>query len=52
MEKQELWVHRVHDCLPCVSLFAVGAAVDLLSGTIPQAPHWLQERDFEWPYRL
>jgi len=30
----------------------VGAAFDLLSGTVPQAPDWLQERGLEWAYRL
>ena len=52
MPKQELWMHRVRDRLPGVSLLGVGAAFDLLSGTVPQAPDWLQDRGLEWAYRL
>lgn len=52
MPKQELWMHRVRNRLPGVSLMGVGAAFDLLSGTVPQAPDWLQERGLEWAYRL
>ena len=52
MPKQELWMHRVHRRLPGVSLMGVGAAFDLLSGTVPQAPDWIQDRGLEWAYRL
>jgi N-acetylglucosaminyldiphosphoundecaprenol N-acetyl-beta-D-mannosaminyltransferase len=52
MPKQELWIQRVRDRLPGVSLLAVGAAFDLLSGTVPQAPDWVQKRGLEWAYRL
>jgi N-acetylglucosaminyldiphosphoundecaprenol N-acetyl-beta-D-mannosaminyltransferase len=52
MPKQELWMDRVRDRLPGVNLLAVGAAFDLLSGTVPQAPDWIQDRGLEWAYRL
>jgi N-acetylglucosaminyldiphosphoundecaprenol N-acetyl-beta-D-mannosaminyltransferase len=52
MPKQELWMQRVRDELPSVTLLGVGAAFDLLSGTVPQAPDWIQERGLEWLYRL
>lgn len=52
MPKQELWMERVRDRLPGVSLLGVGAAFDLLAGTIPQAPDWIQDRGLEWAYRL
>ncbi|GGI05394.1 WecB/TagA/CpsF family glycosyltransferase [Egicoccus halophilus] len=52
MPKQERWMHRVADRLPGVAVMGVGAAFDLLSGTVPQAPDWLQERGLEWAYRL
>ena len=52
MPKQELWMHRMQDRLPGVHLLGVGAAFDLLSGTVPQAPDWIQERGLEWAYRL
>jgi N-acetylglucosaminyldiphosphoundecaprenol N-acetyl-beta-D-mannosaminyltransferase len=52
MPKQELWVDRMRDRLPGVALLAVGAAFDLLSGTVKQAPDWMQDRGLEWLYRL
>ena len=52
MPKQELWMHRVRGELPGVTLLGVGAAFDLLSGVVPQAPPWLQDRGLEWAYRL
>jgi N-acetylglucosaminyldiphosphoundecaprenol N-acetyl-beta-D-mannosaminyltransferase len=52
MPKQELWMQRARERLPGVTLLGVGAAFDLLSGTVPQAPDWLQQRGLEWAYRL
>jgi N-acetylglucosaminyldiphosphoundecaprenol N-acetyl-beta-D-mannosaminyltransferase len=52
MPKQELWMHRMRLRLPGVNVMGVGAAFDLLSGTVPQAPDWLQDRGLEWAYRL
>jgi N-acetylglucosaminyldiphosphoundecaprenol N-acetyl-beta-D-mannosaminyltransferase len=52
MPKQELWMARMRDRLPGVTLLGVGAAFDLLSGTVPQAPDWMQDRGLEWVYRL
>lgn len=52
MPKQEKWVHQVAHRLPGVAVLAVGAAFDLLSGTVDQAPDALQERGLEWAYRL
>jgi N-acetylglucosaminyldiphosphoundecaprenol N-acetyl-beta-D-mannosaminyltransferase len=52
MPKQELWMHHIRHRLPGVTLLGVGAAFDLLSGTVPQAPDWLQDRGLEWAYRL
>jgi N-acetylglucosaminyldiphosphoundecaprenol N-acetyl-beta-D-mannosaminyltransferase len=52
MPKQEAWMHRVQRRLPGTTLLGVGAAFDLLSGTVPQAPDWLQDRGLEWAYRL
>ena len=33
-------------------MLGVGAAFDLLSGRVPQAPRWLQRSGFEWLFRL
>lgn len=52
MPKQEKWVHQVADRLPGVAVLAVGAAFDLLGGTVDQAPDVLQDRGLEWAYRL
>jgi N-acetylglucosaminyldiphosphoundecaprenol N-acetyl-beta-D-mannosaminyltransferase len=52
MPKQELWMQHVRHRLPGVTLLGVGAAFDLLSGTVPQAPDWIQDRGLEWAYRL
>lgn len=52
MPRQELFIHRIADRLPGVALLGVGAAFDFLSGTVPQAPDWLQRAGLEWLYRL
>jgi N-acetylglucosaminyldiphosphoundecaprenol N-acetyl-beta-D-mannosaminyltransferase len=52
MPKQELWMQRVADELPGVALLGVGAAFDLLSGVVPQAPPGLQGAGLEWLYRM
>lgn len=52
MPKQELWADDVKDELPGVAIMSVGAAFDLLSGTIPQAPDWIQRLGMEWLFRL
>ncbi|MCS6879122.1 MAG: WecB/TagA/CpsF family glycosyltransferase [Geminicoccaceae bacterium] len=49
--KQEKWIALNAPELPCVA-FAVGAAVDFLSGRVPQAPRWLQRAGLEWAFRL
>jgi len=52
MPKQEKWMESVRARLPGVALLGVGAAFDLLSGTVPQAPAWMQRVGLEWLYRL
>ncbi len=52
MPKQELWMQRVAEELPGVALLGVGAAFDLLSGVVPQAPPGLQAAGLEWLYRM
>ena len=34
------------------ALFGVGAAFDLVAGTVPQAPRWMQRSGLGWTYRL
>ena len=38
MPRQEKWMHQIAPRLPGKTLVGVGAAFDLLSGTVPQAP--------------
>ena len=52
MPRQELFMHRVAHRLPGVAIAGVGAAFDLISGTVPQAPPTLQRMGLEWLYRL
>ena len=52
MPKQELWMHRMTRKLPGMTLVGVGAAFDFLSGTVPQAPIWMQRAGVEWLFRL
>ena len=49
--KQELWMHANHSEVPAVCI-GVGAAFDLLSGRIPEAPRILQSLGLEWAFRL
>ena len=52
MPRQELFMRRMAERLPGITLIGVGAAFDLLSGTVPQAPAWLQRVGLEWLFRL
>jgi N-acetylglucosaminyldiphosphoundecaprenol N-acetyl-beta-D-mannosaminyltransferase len=50
--KQDLWMARMRPILKAPVLVAVGAAFDFLSGTVPQAPRWMQRSGLEWVHRL
>jgi N-acetylglucosaminyldiphosphoundecaprenol N-acetyl-beta-D-mannosaminyltransferase len=50
--KQERWIAEHVDGLRANALFGVGAAFDLVAGTLPQAPRWMQRSGLEWAYRL
>ena len=50
--KQDLWMARMRPLLNAPVLIAVGAAFDFLSGTVPQAPLWMQRSGLEWVHRL
>jgi N-acetylglucosaminyldiphosphoundecaprenol N-acetyl-beta-D-mannosaminyltransferase len=52
MPRQEKWMHQIAPRLPGKTLVGVGAAFDLLGGTVPQAPAALQKAGLEWGYRL
>jgi N-acetylglucosaminyldiphosphoundecaprenol N-acetyl-beta-D-mannosaminyltransferase len=50
--KQERWMAAHRDRLQAPVLLGVGAAFDLLAGTLRQAPPWMQRSGLEWSYRL
>ena len=45
-------MHEHRQRLPVPLLAGVGAAFDMLAGTVKQAPAWMQENGLEWSFRL
>jgi len=50
--KQERWMYEHRAKLRVPVVVGVGAAFDLNSGRVRQAPSWMQEHGLEWLYRL
>ena len=50
--KQERWMHMHRTRLRVPVLLGVGAAFDLSSGRLRQAPEWMRENGLEWLFRL
>ena len=50
--KQDLWMARMRPLLEAPVLIAVGAAFDFHTGTVQQAPRWMQRSGLEWVFRL
>src|SRR5260221_4532797 len=50
--KQETFMADILPLLDTTLMVGVGAAFDLLSGRVRQAPRWIQRSGFEWLYRL
>ncbi len=50
--KQERWMAAMRPLLDAPVLVGVGAAFDIVSGLVPQAPRWVQRSGFEWLFRL
>jgi N-acetylglucosaminyldiphosphoundecaprenol N-acetyl-beta-D-mannosaminyltransferase len=50
--KQERWMYEHRGKLNVPVLVGVGAAFDLLTGKVKQAPPWMREHGFEWLFRL
>ncbi|MCE0497605.1 MAG: WecB/TagA/CpsF family glycosyltransferase [Methylacidiphilales bacterium] len=50
--KQEVFMAGIVSQLDTTLMIGVGAAFDLLSGRVRQAPRWMQRCGFEWLYRL
>ena len=49
--RQEVFVHEYAAQIG-LPMLAVGAAFDFHSGSLSQAPRWMQDRGLEWLYRL
>jgi len=49
---QELWIDRHADKLNVPIVWAVGAAMDFISGKVPRAPRWMRSCGMEWFFRL
>jgi N-acetylglucosaminyldiphosphoundecaprenol N-acetyl-beta-D-mannosaminyltransferase len=50
--KQERWMYEHRDKLNVPAVLGVGAAFDLNTGRLVQAPSWMRENGLEWLFRL
>lgn len=50
--KQESWMYQHRDKLTVPVVIGVGAAFDLNTGRLIQAPAWMRENGLEWLFRL
>ncbi len=50
--KQDFWMEYHRNKIQAPVMIAVGAAFNFLSGVVPQAPKWMQNRGLEWIFRL
>jgi N-acetylglucosaminyldiphosphoundecaprenol N-acetyl-beta-D-mannosaminyltransferase len=50
--KQERWMAAHRSVLDAPVLIGVGAAFDLLTGRVKQAPPWMRGHGLEWAYRV
>jgi len=50
--RQELWCEHHAPHLDADVVWTVGALLDIVSGRVPRAPHWLADNGLEWIFRL
>jgi N-acetylglucosaminyldiphosphoundecaprenol N-acetyl-beta-D-mannosaminyltransferase len=50
--KQETWMYEHRDAFQVPVMLGVGAAFDLNTGRLKQAPPWMRENGLEWLFRL
>lgn len=50
--KQEFWMKCMRPALSAPVLIGVGAAFDFHTGSVRQAPRWMQRSGLEWLFRL
>ncbi len=50
--KQEKWIARNREVLRIPVMIGVGGTLDVLSGRLRRAPHWMRRTNLEWLYRV
>jgi N-acetylglucosaminyldiphosphoundecaprenol N-acetyl-beta-D-mannosaminyltransferase len=50
--KQERFISSYYERMPVKLMVGVGAAFDLLSGNLDEAPDWMKRSGLQWLYRL
>jgi N-acetylglucosaminyldiphosphoundecaprenol N-acetyl-beta-D-mannosaminyltransferase len=50
--KQETWMYEHRNELRAPVMLGIGAAFDLCTGNLKQAPSWMREHGLEWLFRL
>lgn len=50
--KQETWMYQHREKLSVPAMLGIGAAFDLNTGRLAQAPKWMRENGLEWLFRL
>ncbi|MFH0886543.1 MAG: polysaccharide pyruvyl transferase CsaB [bacterium] len=50
--KQEYWLTEHKDELGASILMGIGGSMDVISGKLKRAPHWIQNLGIEWMHRL
>jgi len=50
--KQERWIAMHRDRLKVPVCIGVGGTLDMIGGTVPRAPQWMQRSGLEWLYRM
>lgn len=50
--KQEIFIHKYFDILPCSIFMGVGGSFDVFAGKINRAPRWMIDLGLEWLYRV
>ncbi|MCB2289034.1 WecB/TagA/CpsF family glycosyltransferase [Clostridium sp. CS001] len=50
--RQELFITKYMDRLPCKVFMGVGGSFDIVAGTLKRAPKWMINLGLEWLYRV
>lgn len=49
---QEIWIAEHMGAIKAKAFFGLGAAIDIIAGTVPRAPLWIRKIGFEWLFRV